>query len=585
MSASQEAEITQNDFEGDKPYCDLIMKGGITSGVIYPKAIVTLARKYRFKSIGGTSAGAIAAAFTAAAEYNRDQEGFIKINAIADEIATTLLSLFQPAKDVRPLFQILLAILGGIGPVGKSIKAVRAVLSGYWPWTLIGAGLGLAPTIVPINTGWNMGWVVAETLLIPISITIVLMCRLVWAIKVDLRKNKFGLCPGKTQPGYDSPGLSDWLADRLDDIAGLQRPDKPLTFGDLRKGKDGTAGIELKFMTTNLSLGRPYSLPMQNRLYSFRKSEFEDLFPERIVNWLVSKGEKCGDADFYFLPEPDDLPIVVAVRMSISFPLLFQAVPLYTRDFTLIDKQDQQVPRRCWFSDGGISSNFPIHFFDQLWPSRPTFGISLTEYDEKRYGAVTQDPGPRVKMPSTARQGILLPVNDIQNIGSFLFKIMSVAKDWPDNLQGTLPGYRERIVQVALTPDEGGLNLDMNPDKVNSLTNLGAIAGDRMLDFDFNEHRWRRFLIALARLEETIEAMRASHTTTPVGGDSFGTFLQNYPQTAKSYGPKNQDWLEDALAWADQLLAVDKSTNGQSLAQQTSKIPKPACNLRITPVE
>jgi len=49
-------------------FCDLVMKGGITSGIVYPKAITHLSQHYRFKSIGGTSAGAIAAAVTAAAE-------------------------------------------------------------------------------------------------------------------------------------------------------------------------------------------------------------------------------------------------------------------------------------------------------------------------------------------------------------------------------------------------------------------------------------------------------------------------------------------------------------------------------------
>ncbi|MFS2045864.1 patatin-like phospholipase family protein, partial [Stenotrophomonas geniculata] len=43
------------------------MKGGITSGIVYPNAVLALAREYRFKSIGGTSAGAIAAAVAAAA--------------------------------------------------------------------------------------------------------------------------------------------------------------------------------------------------------------------------------------------------------------------------------------------------------------------------------------------------------------------------------------------------------------------------------------------------------------------------------------------------------------------------------------
>ena len=35
------------------------------------------------------------------------------------------------------------------------------------------------------------------------------------------------------------------------------------------------------------------------------------------------------------LPEAADLPVLVGVRMSLSFPGLFAAVPLYTRDFEL----------------------------------------------------------------------------------------------------------------------------------------------------------------------------------------------------------------------------------------------------------
>ena len=35
--------------------CDIIMKGGITSGVVYPRAILRLSEQYRFRSIGGTS--------------------------------------------------------------------------------------------------------------------------------------------------------------------------------------------------------------------------------------------------------------------------------------------------------------------------------------------------------------------------------------------------------------------------------------------------------------------------------------------------------------------------------------------------
>ena len=48
--------------------CDVVMKGGITSGVLHPHAVCELATAYQLRSVGGTSAGAIAAA---AAELGR----------------------------------------------------------------------------------------------------------------------------------------------------------------------------------------------------------------------------------------------------------------------------------------------------------------------------------------------------------------------------------------------------------------------------------------------------------------------------------------------------------------------------------
>lgn len=44
------------------PYeCDLVLKGGITSGIVYPSAIAEISTDHRFRSVGGSSAGAIAA--------------------------------------------------------------------------------------------------------------------------------------------------------------------------------------------------------------------------------------------------------------------------------------------------------------------------------------------------------------------------------------------------------------------------------------------------------------------------------------------------------------------------------------------
>ena len=34
-------------------FCDLVLNGGVASGVVYPWALVELARHYRFRNIGG----------------------------------------------------------------------------------------------------------------------------------------------------------------------------------------------------------------------------------------------------------------------------------------------------------------------------------------------------------------------------------------------------------------------------------------------------------------------------------------------------------------------------------------------------
>src|SRR5471030_3069423 len=86
------------------PYCGVIMKGGITSGVVYPEALVHLSQKYRFKSIGGASAGAIGAALGAAAEYNRTGDGFETLQGKTGILTSIGLSnLFQPQSSTRPL--------------------------------------------------------------------------------------------------------------------------------------------------------------------------------------------------------------------------------------------------------------------------------------------------------------------------------------------------------------------------------------------------------------------------------------------------------------------------------------------------
>src|SRR3954447_4146184 len=103
---------------GDRAECDLVMKGGITSGVVYPGAVLELSKRYRFRNVGGTSAGAIAAGVTAAAEYGRHRQRgggdqLPGLEQAAEDLGTPdfLRGLFQPVPDGEVAFNILLAFI------------------------------------------------------------------------------------------------------------------------------------------------------------------------------------------------------------------------------------------------------------------------------------------------------------------------------------------------------------------------------------------------------------------------------------------------------------------------------------------
>src|SRR5258707_11659196 len=236
--------------------------------------------------------------------------------------------------------------------------------------------------------------------------------------------------------------------------------------------------------------------------FVFEKSEWARIFPERVMAFLATQCDRFATPDgeageYYHFPDPARLPLIVGARMSLSFPLLISGVPLWRRDFTLLEEAERNKLRRCLFSDGGLSSNFPIHFFDRLLPNTPTFAISLDDYDEKR----NRDD---VWLPSSSGSGSQLSVQPFDGLGGFLMRLLMSAKDWQDNLQSTLPGYRERIAHVVLKPEEGGLNLTMDQATIRKLVNYGIRDGEMLgYVFTLNGHRRWRFLVVFASMGET----------------------------------------------------------------------------------
>ncbi len=546
--------------------CDLIMKGGITSGVVYPYAITELARSYRLRSIGGSSAGAIAAALAAAAEYRRqsspqkdDMGGFDEIEKIAGELAEDLGKLLQPAPPFAGLFKLLLAAVSDPAGGRSKIRGLLSAATDLWKRPiLLGAGTALAGLIAAAVL-CDLGWLFFGALFGLVLTVGLIALDLRRLVVRDLPANRFGLLPGTTQPGGEGPGLTDWLADKIDIVAGNLgadgKPGPPLTVGALDE-----RDIELAAMTTDLTSKRPFQLPLRSGHHFFSAQEFEALFPPRIMAYLIGEATPFdasaagGPTDLYPMRIEEDFPLLLVARLSLSFPGLIQAVPLWRKDYELKTPAGENgLWRRCLFSDGGISSNLPIHLFDAWLPRRPTFAISLASWDPKRHGRE------RVHLPTHSGQSTDLPTQELGGLSAFLSSVLNTAKDWQDTLQTALPGFAERTVEIRLDEaKEGGLNLSMSKDTIESLIGLGRQAGRMLVDeFDFEENRWRRAMSLMGEIESNLEGFARAYREAPVGTDAmpYETLLTEYDQATIKNASKR--WRREVLApFADRLAKI-----------------------------
>jgi predicted acylesterase/phospholipase RssA len=634
--------------------CDVIMKGGITSGVIYPLAICELATRYRLHNVGGTSAGAIAAAAAAAAERGRRRRladpaspagGYGRLAELPEELGKKLLLLFRPAPSTRSLFEIMVAasrapsrpiVPGKPGKVerGKRLgpklwPTIRAVIGQQLGWFLLGL---LIPVALAVLVLWLAGpasaWVTVVVVVLAVLLGVVLGLVLVgWSLyRVlvnDVRDNSYGICTGyldaagrereEDLAGQPQP-LTPWLTDLLDELAGNR--ERPLTFADLwgeQAAKDYRAAaqaegglsvaeqvrlraareINLEMMTTDLSHGRPWRLPTDERVLSFCPRELRRLFPKQVVDHMFDHSSwtrrhlegqpdqtdvHCPthpDERLRFLPLAPDLPIVVAARMSLSFPLLISAVRLYTIDYDLTDRPVVA----CWFSDGGITSNFPIHFFDGLLPRRPTFGLNLRTYPPDH-------PDEDVYLPEPIGRVGRSDWRPITNVFAFGSTLLDTLQNWADRGQMTVPGFRDRIVHVSHRPDEGGMNLAMPRDRILALAARGqraaqllagtAPAGQRC--FDWQQHRWTRYRTAMSKLEQGLDQMGEANADP----NGYRQFLATYqPEHYRGRAGHEQQWQAFAR---NGLVALLKLAVGwqQGADHYVDGTPKPNPELRLT---
>lgn len=606
--------------------CDVVMKGGITSGVVYPHALCELARTYRFANVGGTSAGAIAAAGAAAAEYGRTRGGFEKLAALPAWIGggDNLFRLFQPQPRTRPYFRLFTAGLGRKG-AGRWLRIAGAALRSFPLTAAAGLAPGVALVVLALWTGSGalaVCAIVAGILLALLGLAVALGLRLAVGLPKTLGMNGFGLCTGLSPAGSAPPALTPWLADLIDDLA-AKEGEGPLTFGDLR-----AQGIDLQMMTTNVTHRRPHRLPWGNRELLFDPAELRRLFPERIVAWMEAHPppDEGSDAEIERtrhrlaalaplrpFPAPADLPVVVAARMSLSFPLLISAVPLHALDLTSKATRDAieaveagrpsahpLVADVCWFSDGGIVSNFPVHFFDTPLPTRPTFAIDLDGFhpDHPR----GPDEAENIYLPSSNVGGLLDSWHRIDpkpGLGSLVGFVSGIVRTMQNHVDAALthqPGYRDRIVHVHTAPDEGGMNLTMPHHVIDALTLRGQAAGralvkrfaetdgtDRGLSWD--NHRWVRYRSTLTALAEQLEPFSRAWRATPEGERSYRELVDR----GSDVGPAGYRFTSDGqralAATLTELLAEVGERSDTSETPVDRDTPRPPPVARIVPGE
>ncbi|MEX2458521.1 MAG: hypothetical protein WD770_06005, partial [Actinomycetota bacterium] len=455
----------------------------------------------------------------------------------------------------------------------------------------------------------------------------------------------------------------DWLDAEIERLAGRTPGGSPLTLGHLwlgtERGEPGEAArlaaiesgatsarVDLRMISTSLTEGRPRRLPLEPHEFFFDPDEMRARFPEPVVAWMeahpppVPPGAKGREWELRCrllrplrpLPAPADMPVVVAARMSLSFPVLISAVPLWTIDMTRTANQradrawgawlrahaaewprlrdDDRAweaaekparrpdPVRCWFSDGGITSNFPVHFFDAPIPRWPTFAINLRPFHPDH--GKQPDESKNVYTPRSNLGGIqrwwspIHPEPSAKALFGFLAGVADTMQNWKDNEQLEIPGYRDRVAHVSHTHQEGGMNLAMPEKDIEALALRGGHAGAKLrtrfatpngdgTPMTWDNHRWLRYRTTMSLLEDTLGRFRRTYLDPEPGERSYAELIARGKARPVGYR-MGMGQAGHALRATTQMVALggrwQKASPGDRFANGA---PSPSPALRIVP--
>jgi predicted acylesterase/phospholipase RssA len=742
--SSQSDDVLKPLDPNDEPpidrFCDVVLEGGVINGVLYPGFLIELARKFRFRSIGGTSVGAIAAALAAACEYNRRYQGNNGFNeglakmpaelaAWVDEPKqiTKIRSLFQPDPRMQRFFDWFVDVVGTpLERIDKQEEARKAAAEDLpkpspnaeetkqppantkqFPYLLKEAFVQGIFHFGPRSWGFLAWYFVAVFVvslvqprlpLIQIFLgMLIFLCGIIIFHPLSVfikqlcilkRLHGVGMCTGMRASVNNPEGLSEWLYEGVQKAANLPLH-KPLTFADLwsapcgPKAADGSQAprsIDLRMITTCLSHSRIYELPLSqsDQVLMFKLSELKPYFNDHVMAHLrrvskpmdidtcellqkkfdrrikeifpnptyfsptdeqrkffkefaetkeklkqLFKKSENGKKDFHELDlrelPKEDLPIVVAARLSMSVPILFQNIPLI--GFNLDAHPEKIDLVRLWFSDGGIGSNLPVHLFDKPIPHWPTFALKILDTPPR---STSKGEPIKAYMPYSHTDGAddnLLYANDITDFlalkskGSFeaffkiMFSIYTSAKDGHDQSFLRMPDVRNRLVSVYMNNRAGNmLNLKISPKKIKELAkDVGAYGGSLAANAyladappnkfswvnNWQDHRWVRFNMLTKGLRSYLEGFtHATNFDALPGTANSNTLIEQIVQSTQCPPLRSRSDPSDEVALTQdqstQLLDIISAisaleTQLEALDMPQPYIPEPMPVLRFKP--
>jgi hypothetical protein len=179
----------------------------------------------------------------------------------------------------------------------------------------------------------------------------------------------------------------------------------------------------------------------------------------------------------------------------------------------------------------------------------------------------------------------------------FLGAVIDTMQNWNDSLQAQVPGFRDRIVHVFLSAEEGGLNLDMPQDMLKKLAGRGACAGQALIKrftapspvhppqtTNWDNHRWIRLRTTDAMLQQFLADFAKVYSAVPSSWEnSYDALVSRQPGDAPYGYPLTPGQRTFAVQQMQEIVKLGAAWGAAAPNDFESGSPRPSPELQVRP--